>query len=201
MLTIFQLGETPRQRTIARRQLAIIGLLLAALVLFPVFVTASSASDEPPIVALAEYRVYGPALDDIGKIGAWDCGANWIVGNRWGDSSADNDGLGRSLPDGYAAYITSIVPQRLYILTLYAAPDPNTGRRGGDLVIEMPYDRIQREGSYQFPTGRYDPVGKPSLFFNDGLLKFNQAIFRGGGPLTDGGRVYVGCTITPAPAG
>lgn len=163
----------------------------------------AAADDEPQVIALAELRVTGPALDDIGKQGAWDCGANWIVGNRWGDTTADNDALGGSLPPGgYVAKISAFTNNgRYYRLTLYAPQNPEQGRRGGDLIIEFPYDLIQREGGYQFPTGRFDPVGKPNLYYTPNQLRFDTALFRGGGPTTDGGRVYTGCGIIGQPNG
>lgn len=179
--------------------LSVLTLVLAGVA----FSGAAQAADEPQVTALAELRVYGPAVDDIGKQGAWDCGATWTAGNRWGDSTADNDALGGALPPGgYVAKLSAFTNNgRFYRLILYAPQNADQGRRGGDLIIEFPYDNISREPGYTFPTGRYDPVGKPNLYYTPNQLRFDTAIYRGGGATTDGGRVYTGCGIIGQPSG
>lgn len=185
-----------------------VGLLAVLLVLAPLVlalsigaqshgVGAAGASD-PPVVVLASIRKYGSALADEGKVGAWSCGTNWVVGSRWGDMTADNDSLGGGLPPGgYVATLSSFVQQRFYRLTLYAPQDPARGRAGGDLIIEFPYDAIGVEAGTVFPTGRYDPLGKPSLFFAENLLRANQAGYTGSGSVGPGFRLYLQCSITP----
>lgn len=180
----------------ARIFLAVLIVIALAVVGFAGGVGAGSAllAQHGAITAAAPagVTISGPAADDQGKPGAWTCqGRQWLVGERFGDYSADNDTLGQPLPGDYLATIATKTQQRYYHAVFYSP-------QYGDLIVDYPFSSIATEAGTVLPTGRYDPVGKPSLSYNGGQLKIVGGLWGGGGGAADkGGRIYTWCGITP----
>lgn len=60
----------------------------------------------------------------------------------------------------------------------------------------MPFSALQAEPGTVYPTGRFDPIGKPSLSYHDGQIKIVVGLWGGGGGNPDrGGRIYTGCGL------
>lgn len=125
--------------------------------------------------------------------GVWACQARpWQVADRFGDWTADSDALGNALPDGYLATISTHTRDRYFHLVLYSPV-------GGDLTVDVPFDRLAAEAGTTFPTGRFDPIGKPSLSYHGGQIKIVVGLWGGGGGAEDrGGRIYTWCGIAGA---
>lgn len=149
----------------------------------------SVAAGPVAAVAPSSPTFSGPAAAHQGEPGAWTCEDRaWLVGDRFGNFSADNDALGGALPDGYLAVIAN--KNRHYQLVLYSIPY-------GDLVVDVPFETMGAEPGTTYPTGRFDPLGKPSLSYH-GQIKIIQALWGGGGGAEDrGGRIYTWCGISP----
>jgi hypothetical protein len=162
----------------------------------PVAASPAPAATSGPAQAI---QVGGDAMDDQGKPGSWNCAAragfpespDWYVGDRFGAWSPDNGALGAALPDGYVAAIASRVQARYFHLVLYSP-------HYGDLVVDSYFNTITPEAGTTFPTGRFDPVGEPKLFYDRGQLKIVIGLWGGGGGTPDrGGRIYTWCGIVP----
>lgn len=161
---------------------------------------ARSWSAGPVGAAPASPTFSGPAAAHQGEPGAWTCetGRAWVAGDRFGAWSADSDALGQALPEPYLAVIAAHVQQRYYHLVLYSP-------RYGDLAIDYPFDALAREAGTTYPTGRFDPIGKPVLTYSapsaaypGGVLRIITGLWGGGGGAEDrGGRVFTWCGIAP----
>lgn len=176
------------------RILALIALVvLVGLAPVAVFVAVGVARYGGGVEAApAGVTISGAAADDQGKPGAWTCADRpWLVGERFGDYSADNDTLGQPLPGDYLVTIATKTQAR-YMHAVFYSP------QYGDLVVDYPFSAIATEAGTTLPTGRYDPLGKPSLSYNGGQIKIIGGLYAGEGR-TDhkGGRIYTWCGIAP----
>lgn len=149
----------------------------------------------PQVSAMEDVTISGPAADDQGSPGSWQCeNRPWLTGERFGISSPASSSLGQALPADYFATVAAIVPSRYFHLTLYSPAY-------GDLVLDVPFGSIERETGDGFPTGRLDPVGVPSLSYN-GQIKIVTALSGGSKGAGDRGwRIYTWCRIVPESTG
>lgn len=174
--------------------------LMLILALLIVGSAARAGAAETVSAAPSSPAFSGPAAAHQGEPGAWTCETDraWVAGDRFGGWSADSDALGQPLPEAYLAVISAHVSQRYYHVVLYSAAY-------GDLVIDYPFDALQREAGTTYPTGRFDPIGKPTLTYSapsanypGGLLRVITGLWGGGGGAEDrGGRIFTWCGISP----
>lgn len=105
------------------------------------------------------------ALDEVAMM--WVQTGPIVIGVRLPDWSGDTDANGEPMPPGTMAAISFDTHARAGKLWAY---DPD---RGDTLVLfkfsDFDYEPGTRERLYE---GVFNPMGKPSLFYHGGMLKF-----------------------------
>lgn len=113
--------------------------------------------------------------------------ASWVIGARLADWRGDTAAVGSALPDGYLAAVAVDPTGREFRLWLYD---------GDDTHLTVPFHRLVHEPGTEFPTGRPDFIGAPTIFYHDGQIKILVRAWNGGGngpaPLM---RIYTGCGL------
>jgi hypothetical protein len=138
--------------------------------------------------------------------GAWNCDQSrpWLMSARWGEGSGNLGSLGSSLPEtpddpltpfnearNYVVTMVANYPGRYYRVTFYS-------NLFGDLVVVYPFDSVQPEPGYSYPTNRLDPLGNPQPWMSGRSLRFSTGLWGGGNGQADfGGRAYMWCKINP----
>lgn len=179
-----------------RRAIAWLCFVFVAAPILGIFARAGAAQGAAP----GAPTFSGPANAHQGEPGAWTCetGRAWVAGDRFGGWSADSDALGQALPGDYLAVISAHTQQRYYHAVFYSS-------RYGDLVIDYPFDALAKEAGTTYPTGRFDPIGRPTLSYSapsetypGGMVRVITGLWGGGGGNEDrGGRIFTWCGIAP----
>lgn len=95
--------------------------------------------------------------------GQWDCdGVNWVAGRRAVSWSGNTFDMGEAGPPGAHVSVASDIRARKFRMFLYS-------QANGDGFVDMPFSQVKLENpGINFPTGRLDPVGTPTLTLERG---------------------------------